>query len=220
MSARERLLGKLRAARHEAGGTDDHAAREDVARRLASCSPVGPKPFLRGAARPARFVAKAEAVQCSVDRLESIEALPGAIAAALRNRNLPAAIRMGSEPAFATLDWSGLDATIGIGREEEPATLSRAAFGVAETGTLAFLSGPENPVTLTFLGDHHFVALFEKDVVENFEDVWAEMRAAGLDPRTVNLVTGPSRSADIEQRMQLGAHGPIAVHIFLIGEDG
>ena len=220
MSARERLLGKLRAARHETGGTDDHAARANVARRLASRSPVGPKPVLRGAARVARFVTKAEAVQCSVDRLPSIGALPDAIAAALRNRNLPAAIRMGSEPAFTSLDWSRLDATIGIGREEEPATLSRAAFGVSETGTLAFLSGPENPVTLTFLGDHHFVALFEKDVVENFEDVWAEIRTAGLDPRTVNFVTGPSRSADIEQRLQLGAHGPIAVQIFLVAEDG
>ena len=98
--------------------------------------------------------------------------------------------------------------------------MSRAAFGVAETGTLAFLSGPENPVTLTFAGDHHFVALRERDVLLNFEDVWAAMRRAKLDPRTVNFVTGPSRSADIEQSMQLGAHGPVAVQIYLVGEDG
>ena len=220
MNARERLLKRLRAARLEAGEADDHAAREAVALRLASRSPVGPKPALAGSRRVERFIAKAEAVHCAVSRLPSMHALPRAVAAELRGRNLPAAIRLGREPEFASLDWGSLDATVGTARMEEPATLSRAAFGVAETGTLAFLSGPENPVTLTFAGDHQFVALRERDVLLHFEDVWAEMRRARLDPRTVNFVTGPSRSADIEQTMELGAHGPVAVQIYLVGEDG
>ena len=220
VNARERLLTRLRAARHEAGEADDDAARNAVAQQLASRATVGPKPALAASGRVERFIAKAEAVHCTVRRLPSMQALPGAIAAELRDRNLPAAIRLGKEPEFASLNWGSLDATVGTGRREEPATVSRAAFGVAETGTLALLSGPENPVTLTFAGDHHFVALRERDVLLHFEDVWAEMRRAGLDPRTVNFVTGPSRSADIEQTMELGAHGPVAVQIYLVGEDG
>ena len=56
--------------------------------------------------------------------------------------------------------------------------------------------------------------------ITGFEDFWAAWRARGLDPRTINMVTGPSRSADIGQVLQLGAHGPVALHVFLVGETG
>ncbi|MEM6679474.1 MAG: LUD domain-containing protein, partial [Pseudomonadota bacterium] len=69
----------------------------------------------------------------------------------------------------------------------------------------------------TFLGETHFVLLDASDVVGGYEEMWARWRATGLDPRTVNLVTGPSRSADIGQKLQLGAHGPVALHVFLTG---
>ncbi|MEI9915983.1 MAG: LUD domain-containing protein [Methylovirgula sp.] len=41
--------------------------------------------------------------------------------------------------------------------------------------------------------------------------------ARGAMPRTVNFITGPSRSADIEQTLLLGAHGPRALHIIIVG---
>jgi L-lactate dehydrogenase complex protein LldG len=125
---------------------------------------------------------------------------------------------MGEDPAFAGLDWGAIEVSRGPGRIEEPATLSRAEFGMAETGTLVLASGCSNPVTLTFLGETHFVVLPERDLVAGFEDLWAAWRARGLDPRTINMVTGPSRSADIGQVLQLGAHGPIALHILLVAE--
>ena len=90
---------------------------------------------------------------------------------------------------------------------------------MAETGTLALMSGPDNPVTLTFLGETHFVALRSSDIVDGLEELWSGVRERGALPRTVNLVTGPSRSADIGQKLQLGAHGPVALHIFVV-EDG
>lgn len=95
--------------------------------------------------------------------------------------------------------------------------MTRAEFGMAETGTLAFASGPDNPVTLNFLGETNFAVLDARDLVGGFEELWAAWRARGLTPRTTNLVTGPSRSADIGQTLQLGAHGPVALHIFIIG---
>ena len=120
------------------------------------------------------------------------------------------------DPAFQR-DWGTLEHSSGIGRLAEPATLSRAQLAMAETGTLILASGPDNPVTLTFLGETHFVVIAAEDIKAGFEDMWAEWRIRALDPRTVNMVTGPSRSADIGQTLQLGAHGPVALHVFVVG---
>jgi L-lactate utilization protein LutC len=216
VSARERILGRLKRAEGAGAG---RAA--EVEARLAG-HPAGPAPAqgrAEGAARVAQFVAKAEAAAATVSRIAGLEELPAALAEELRNRNLPAAVRHGADPAFAGLDWAVVEVSQGVGRLEEPATLSRAEFGLAETGTLVLASGPNNPVTLNFLGETHFAVLPAADVCGGFEDFWAAWRERGLDPRTINMVTGPSRSADIGQVLQLGAHGPVALHIFLVGAD-
>lgn len=216
MSARDRILARARAA--ASGAADpDRAAR--VAERIAH-PPVPGAPHQgasHGPQRLTQFMQKAEAVSATVGRVSSLSELPKSLAHELRKRNLPASVRVGADPIFAGLDWGAIDLSHGVGRLEEPATLSRAAFGIAETGTLALASGPDNPVTLTFLGETHFAVLKVEDLCGGFEDFWAAWRKSGLDPRTLNLVTGPSRSADIGQVLQLGAHGPIALHIFLLG---
>ena len=214
MSAREAILDRLR--RNQKGGGDAAA----VAARLRGEGRAAPAPAqgaTEGAARLALFEDKARKADCTVSRLASVAELPAALAGELRARNLPAAIRTGTEPMFRGLDWGAVERSEGVGRIEEPATLSRAEFALAETGTLALASGPDNPVTLTFLGETHFVALMADDVKGGFDDFWPAWRARGLDPRTLNMVTGPSRSADIGQTLQLGAHGPVALHVFLIG---
>ena len=91
--------------------------------------------------------------------------------------------------------------------------------GVAETGTLAMLSGPERPVTLNFLPEAHIALVGTRDLVGAYEDMWARVREAGETPRAVNLITGPSRSADIGQELRMGAHGPRRLHIVLV-DDG
>jgi len=215
VSARERILGRVREA---ASAPGDRAAA--VRARLASAGrQTAPVPALAASvdeARAAQFEAKLAAVDGTLTRLPSLEALPAALAEALRARNLARAIRIGEEPDFAGLDWGGTDVTRGPGRLEEPATLSRAFRGVAETGTLALRSGPENPVTLTFLGETHFVVVRRSELLGGLEELFAAARGAGATPRTLNLVTGPSRSADIGATLQLGAHGPKALHVFLI----
>ena len=98
--------------------------------------------------------------------------------------------------------------------------VSAAFAAVAETGTLALVSGPDNPTTLNFLPDNHFVVVFAADVVADVESVFARLKAAygaGALPRTVNFITGPSRSADIEQTLLLGAHGPRRLHVVVVG---
>lgn len=217
--ARDRILGRL--ARVSAPGRDPDA----VAERMRDHPQTAPVPVQAkrvrddAPARVAQFIEMAVGADATVSRIASLDDLPRALAEELRQRNLPAAIRTGTDPAFER-DWGGVERSTGPGRPEEPATMSRAELGLAETGTLALLSGPANPVTLTFLGETHFAVIDAADITAGFEEMWAEWRRRGHDSRTVNLVTGPSRSADIGQTLQLGAHGPVALHIFVVGEPG
>ena len=207
MIARDRILARIRRAA---------AGRAEL-----------PPPLTPTLATPAgevaveQFIAKARKVEATVSRIASPDELPAALADELRRRNLPAAIRTGADPVF-TRDWNGpwggIEHTTGPGRIDEPATMTRAEFGMAETGSLVFASGPGNPVTLNFLGETHFAVVHASDIVGGYEDLWAAWRARGLSPRTTNFITGPSRSADIGQTLQLGAHGPVALHIFVVGE--
>ena len=100
-------------------------------------------------------------------------------------------------------------------------SVSHAFAAVAETGTLVLTSGPDNPTTLNFLPDNHIVVLDAADLAGDFETVLARLRekfGAGVLPRVVNMITGPSRSADIEQTLILGAHGPRRLHVIAVRE--
>jgi len=91
--------------------------------------------------------------------------------------------------------------------------------GVAETGTLVMLSGPEHPTTLNFLPDTHIAVVSVDQIAGTYEEIWAKLRDSlghGKMPRVVNWITGPSRTADIEQTLLLGAHGPLRLHILII----
>ena len=97
---------------------------------------------------------------------------------------------------------------------------------IAETGTLMLPSAAERPTTLNLLADTAVVVLRASRVVGAYEDAWDLLRAehvtqpsGGFMPRNVMLVTGPSRSADIEQTLELGAHGPRRLHVVLIDDD-
>ncbi|MBY8975104.1 lactate utilization protein [Rhodobacteraceae bacterium NNCM2] len=209
--ARNRILNRMR----RAGATGAQAA-ERIATAGTQISPIPAQGQKVGEDAVEQFMAKAIKADATASRLDSLDDLPAALANELRNRNLPAAIRTGEDAIFDR-DWGTVERSTGTGRLDEPATMSHATFGVAETGTLVFTSGPDNPVTLTFLGETHFAVVKAEDIQSGFDDMWAAWRKAGLDPRTTNLVTGPSRSGDIGQVLQLGAHGPVALHIFVVG---
>ena len=98
--------------------------------------------------------------------------------------------------------------------------LSHAIAGAAETGTLFLISGPDNPSTLNFLPETHAVVVLAGDIVGSYEEGWTKLRALsgnGTMPRTVNLVSGPSRTADIEQTIVMGAHGPRNLIVVIAG---
>lgn len=223
-SSRDTVFASVRRA---LGVTSREAPRrQEVETRLAG-HPAGLVPAraqMPAAARLALFRDMVVAAAASIDHLPSADAVPEAIAAYLRARNLPPTVLRGADPRLAALPWARtptLDVWIGPSDGRQLAGLSHAFAGVAESGTLVMLSGPDNPSTLNLLPDHHLVVVDAADVAADYETVWARIRerfGPGVMPRTVNWITGPSRSADIEQTLLLGAHGPRSLHVLLVGE--
>ncbi len=177
------------------------------------------------AERIALFIAEAERVNATTRRLRSWHEVAEAVAAFLRSANLPMSVRTSSAPMLATIPWAAEPSLIvatGPAEDEDAAAFVGAFAGIAETGTLMVVSGPETPTTLNFLPPNHVVALPVGRLVGTYEEAWALLRAefgTGVMPRTVNWITGPSRTADIEQTLLLGAHGPRRLHILLIDDE-
>jgi len=224
MDSRQAILSRIRTSLKVNGDDAERAAT--VASRLVE-RPLGIIPKrgqLPAEERLALFIAMAEKYNATTERMSSCATLPAAVADYLKQRNLPAAIRIGADARLANLPWhatSALEIKHGASDGNDLVAVSHAFGGIAETGTLCLLSGPDNPVTLNFLPDHHIVVVQASDIVGDMESLWAKLRAAQGDtmPRTVNMITGPSRSADIEQTLLLGAHGPRALHIVIVEEN-
>jgi len=175
--------------------------------------------------RLATFVAEAERVNATTDRVESMNAVPAAISGYLAGANLPAVVRIAPDPALAAIPWQTsptLTVTSGVASDGDLVAVTGAFAGIAETGTVILASGPESPTTLNFLPDTHIVVIAADRVLGAYEDAWAALRAdrGPAMPRTVNWITGPSRTADIEQTLLLGAHGPRRLHIVIVDDDG
>jgi L-lactate dehydrogenase complex protein LldG len=171
-----------------------------------------------------RFADEAQLVSTTVARVKSLDELPAAVADYLSSQNLPAEITASPDKLIDGAPWNSrplLQLRRGTPKPTDQVGLSAAFAAVAETGTLMLLSGPENPSTLNFLPDTHIVVLPASRVVGALEDAWRRLRERNGTalPRTVNLVTGPSRTADIEQRLEMGAHGPRRQHIVIVEDD-
>lgn len=163
--------------------------------------------------------------QAHVLSIKTKEELPDAISEFLRNNNLPSRIRCGNDSYWDTIPWSripSLERIFGPANTDDRVSLSLAFGASAETGTLFLLSGPENPTSSNFLPDTHIVVIQKSNISGPYEDVWLRLRetteVSGM-PRTVNLISGPSRTADIEQTIAIGAHGPRQLCVITVEED-
>ncbi len=148
--------------------------------------------------------------------------VPGAVATYLRGANLPMRVRMGDDARLDGLPWSSQPAlTCERGRAQpgDEVGLSHAAAGIAETGTLMMMSGADNPVTLNYLPETHVVVVKARDIAGNYEAAFDQVRAKlgrGGMPRTLNLISGPSRTGDIGGRLVMGAHGPRRMCVIIV----
>jgi L-lactate dehydrogenase complex protein LldG len=184
---------------------------------------------LTGRALVDLFRKQAEAASATVVEVARAADVPAAVTEYLKGRNLPAEVKLSPDSRVSGLDWTSqplLETSRGASAGKDPASVTPVLSGVAETGTLVVHSGEATPNTLHFLPETHIAVVYRNELVGTYEDAWAALRhkfgadlSGGAMPRTVSLVTGPSRSADIGKILLMGAHGPKRLHIILVDQD-
>jgi L-lactate dehydrogenase complex protein LldG len=215
VAARERILAEIR-RRQGRGGPISPTERERIETYLRR-HPRGPlrKP---AADSVAAFRERAEASASTTDRVAALAGAPAAVAKYLEARELP---RVGCVwPQLAGLDWRGAGLTLEAraAKDEDAIGVTGVFSAIAETGTLMLCSGADTPASVSLLPETHVALVPIGRIVPFMEDAWDLARAElGRLPRAVNFISGPSRTADIEQTIVLGAHGPYRVHIVLVG---
>ena len=177
----------------------------------------------------ALFIRNVEKEFGSVDRVADAAEIPGAVAEYLAAQNLEPRFVMAPNPELQALPWADKPMlTFEARRAEATDTVSvqHGYAAIAETGTLMLPSDPARPTTLNILAETEIVILRTSRIHGAYEEAWDTLRrertdpvSGGFMPRNVMLVTGPSRSADIEQTLELGAHGPRRLHIILLDDD-
>lgn len=162
-----------------------------------------------------QFAERVRASSATLVEIGSLAEAPGVIREEMRRLTIPGPVVTGEDPVF-----DSMAAESGPGHPQfvrrsfgggDRVALSHAVAGIAETGSLALISGPGNPVTLNYLPDLHIILLSSNKLVVTLDALWPRLRQRFDQadwPRSINLVTGPSRTADVEQTIQLGAHGP------------
>lgn len=221
--SRDAVLARVRAALGRRGNGESARA---AAHAYIAAHHQGPRP------QPAtdalsRFVTRAGDMESTVERVATLDDVAPAIGRYVLALNATCADPEQDPhagvcwPEFGWLDWKAAGITI----ESRP-TVGHDALGVtgcycavAETGTLVFVTGGETPTGTFLLPETHIAIVRADQIVPGMEDAFARIRAeyASAWPRAINLVSGPSRTGDIEQTIVLGAHGPRRLHIVLVG---
>ena len=219
---RDAILGRVKKA---LGKTGDRADAKRAAQAYMGAHAQGPRPRMPEDL-VARFMQRATDMESTVERLARRDEIPLAVARYVDNLKLPPALAMHKShdgvcwPEFADLDWTGA----GLRIAARPTTgsdrlgITGTFCAIAETGTLVVLSGADTPTATTLLPDTHVAVVPAERVVSGMEEAFALIRSErGLLPRAVNMISGPSRTGDIEQTVVVGAHGPYRVHILVVG---
>jgi len=220
--ARDAILGRVAKA---LGKTGDRGPTRAEAERYIAAHAHGPRPTMP-ADLLARFMQRAVDMSSTVERLADRREIPAAVARYVDSLELPAAIAAQKShrgvcwPEFGDLDWAG----VGLEIETRPTVgddrlgITGSFCAIAETGTLVVLSGADTPTATTLLPDSWVAVVRADRIVSGMEEAFALIRSErGAVPRAINMISGPSRTGDIEQTIVLGAHGPYRVHLLVLG---
>jgi L-lactate dehydrogenase complex protein LldG len=215
MGARENILARIRKLQGRGGLTTQ--AELDQVRAAIAEHRAGPLPSMPWSDVVARFREQCERLLTTHDEAVSVNDVPDAVARYLQEHSLQTGVA--GWPEFAALDWQGA----GIAYANRPANgddatgITGCFCAIAETGTLLLLGGAATPKVTALLPDTHITVVRKERIVRTMEDAFALMRAEiGEPPRATFFISGPSRTADIEQTIVIGAHGPYRVHVVLI----
>ncbi len=221
-AARDAILARVREA---LGKTDDRVLAHNAADGYIAAHAHGPRPAMP-ADLVAKFMVRATDMESTVERIADRQEIPRAVARYLDALVLPPQLAAQKShagvcwPEFADLNWkaAGLDIEVRPTIGSDRLGITGAFCAIAETGTLVVLSGADTPTATTLLTDTHVAVLRADRIFSGMEEAFALIRREkGHLPRAVNMISGPSRTGDIEQTIVLGAHGPFRVHILVVG---
>lgn len=221
-AARDAILARVRKALGKSG---DRTQAKDEAQAYLAAHPQGPRPTITENLVD-RFTRRATDMESTIERIGSRAEIPAAVARYVHALVLPPALANHKStagvcwPEFAGLDWKGA----GLAIEVRPTAgsdrlgITGTYCAIAETGTLVVLTGPDSPTATTLLPDTHVAIVDAGRIVTGMEDAFNLIRQErGELPRAINMISGPSRTGDIEQTVVVGAHGPYRVHILVVG---
>jgi L-lactate dehydrogenase complex protein LldG len=207
--ARESILSRLEQSLGK--GAQDETCLTERLRAAAG----GPKPAVSGDLLE-HFTTRACALGSEVVRCARHDDVPNAVAAYLAHHHLPRTAVCWPEVASWPWHLAGISIHNRAAAADDLVGITGVFCAVAETGTLVTLSGPATPPSVSLLPETHIAIVDASQLVAHYEDAWMRLRQAGRPPRAVNFISGPSRTADIEQTITLGAHGPYRVLIVLV----
>lgn len=212
---REQVLSRIRAAlgRSDVDSEGLEAARARIRQHARQIEPAFTEPLAQ------RFRDKLVSAYATVVSVDSLSAAASEIERYLVDSDAGRQLLVSGDDLIqqiewpASIEWQQRNAT-----GEDRASVTSALCGIAETGTLMLVSGEQNPTSLNFLPDYHIVVLRSDQLVPRMEDAWDKLRTTFAQmPRTVNFISGPSKTADVEQTVEYGAHGPRGLHVVLVG---
>ena len=215
MSARDNILARIRRKTGRSGETTEAelaAVRGHIAR-----FERGPQPSISRHDPIDNFIRECARLSTTITEIAEPAHIPTEAARYLTEKSLP--MRAVGWHEHAALDWAGA----GIAFDARPATgddlvgVTGSFCAIGETGTLLLLGAPETPKATALLPETHICVVSKRRIVATMEDSFQLIRdERGEPPRATFFVSGPSRTADIEQTIVIGAHGPYRVHVILV----
>jgi len=208
---RERILERIRSAMPE-----DNNRQQTVEKRIKQ-APDLIRPLI-DENHLTQFREKLELGGGELTLVSDYQQAASEIATFINAENLPAKLRLA--PALKHMTWdSKLEISYGKSDGDDLVSVTPAFCAIAETGSVVLLSSLESPTSLNFLPDVHFVIVEAPQLVPHIEDVWTKLRQQDDVPRAINIITGPSKTADVEQTLQIGAHGPRQLKVIFIRQE-
>jgi L-lactate dehydrogenase complex protein LldG len=208
------------ARRKQAMSAGREAILQSISKARAAARPVPDYALPPWTADPvSQFIAKAQASVARVHEIAAPADAPAAIWAIIAAQRLIPRLHIPASSPLRALPWHAAPGLLlsAAAPSGEDSAIAAPDYAIAETGTVVFFSGPDSPSSWHFRPGREFMLLPRARILPRLEDILAPFSAGRPLPATLNLVTGPSRTADIEQTIELGAHGPREIHILITG---
>lgn len=217
MSSRENILARIRKQQGRPGATPAEAELAEVRAAIAR-RPTGPLPSIARATDPvAQFRRECDRLATTHTEAQARADVPREVARYLDANALDRRVLIWHE--LADLDWDGAAIAVDdrVPQGSDRTSVTGCFCAIAETGTVLLLSSPATPKATALVPETHICLVSRARIVATMEDAFALMRREiGEPPRSTWFISGPSRTADIEQTLVIGAHGPYRVHVILI----